>query len=141
VISQPSWRLLIRIFWTVYGVLFAVLATAATHDDLKRGYPSYFIWPAAFSYLAVTSGIWLHAFDSRSDRLALLWRRVFPVLLALLAIGLVMDAILPADYSLLTDGRAWLLDALRMAVIIAPAYYANYRLAYGPSNPQFGAGS
>jgi hypothetical protein len=52
-----------------------------------------------------------------------------------------MDAILPADYSLLTDGRPWLLDALRMAVIIAPAYYANYCLAYGPSNPQFGAGS
>jgi hypothetical protein len=119
-----------QLLWLLYSLIFVYLAVAAIRDDIRLGYPTYFIVPAALSYAVATFGIGVHALRWPSGTLTLAWRRIFPILIALPLIGIVLDAIVPEDYSLRTHGFLWLLTTAVVLVLLAPGYYANFRVAY-----------
>jgi hypothetical protein len=123
-------RVFIQILWLLYSVAFAYVAVKAAEDDVQLGYPIFFTVPAALCNVIVVCGIALHALNFRSSSLAAIWRRVFPILVALPLIGIAMDAIVPTDYSLRTHGIVWTVKTAIIVMLIGPAYYANFRLAY-----------
>jgi hypothetical protein len=123
-------RWAVQLLWLLYSVIFVYLAVAAIRDDIRLAYPAYFTVPAALSYAVATCGISVHALRWPSGSLTLLWRRIFPILIALPLIGVVLDAIVPEDYNLRTHGLRWLLLTALVLVLLAPGYYANFRVAY-----------
>jgi peptidoglycan/LPS O-acetylase OafA/YrhL len=126
---------LIRIItWCVYAVLFAALYFFAAGDNVSLGYPSAFVALSATCAALNFSGVIAYAFDLRSQRIRKWARIVFPVLVLELALGLLMDAFLPEDYNLRKYGLVWLRNAAFMLLLVSPAFYANYRLAYRPRN-------
>jgi hypothetical protein len=129
-IRKRMLRWIIQILWFIYSVVFAFLAMKAIEDDVQLGYPAVFTVPAAICFIIAAIGIIFHALNWRAPQLVLGWRRIFPLLLAMPLIGLVMDAVIPTDYSFLTHGLAWLPGTAFAILLVAPAYYANFRFAY-----------
>lgn len=129
---MPHW--VIRILWLLYSVLFIYLAKMAILDDIALDYPLPVTSLVALSYLLTACGIGFHALDLRSQPgLVAKWRRIFPFLLLPPLMAVVMDAFLPEDYSLLTDGLRWVRGLLLIVILVGPAYYANYRFAFKKS--------
>jgi hypothetical protein len=117
-----------QVLWLLYALLFLVIAYAAFRDDLTLRYPLYFTIPAAVSNVIVTCGVVAYAVVFRAAGLKRGYRRLFPVLLAFPVVGLVMDAFLPADWNLKTGGVIWVLKVMVIVVLVAPAYFAIWRL-------------
>jgi hypothetical protein len=126
-------RFVVPVLWSLYAAFFATLAYVAINDDTSLAYPALFTWTAAASYSCVTFGVLAHAFNWRPPSLRATWRTLFPLLVAVPAIGLAMDAVLPPDYSLSTAGFAWLMNTAFVVLLVAPGYVANWKLAYSSS--------
>jgi len=123
-------RWVVQLLWLLYSLIFVYIAVAAVRDDIRLDYPVYFTVPAALTYAVATCGIDLHALQWPPGPLTLTWRRIFPILIALPLIGIALDAIVPQDYNLRTHGFRWLLGTAFVLILLAPGYYANFRVAY-----------
>jgi hypothetical protein len=121
-------RRLRLVVWLLYAIFFLLFGYGVFRDDRSLHYPLYYVIPAAVSYMIVTAGVVVYAFDFRPDWLMRIARTLFPVLLAFPAVGLVMDAFIPTDFSLRTNGVGWLIAAALAVVLYFPGYLAIWRL-------------
>lgn len=121
------------LLWLLYAALFSVLAFRAVQDSISLGYPPIFIGADAVCYCCAVFGIVAYALRSRNAGLRRLWGKIFPVLIAVLIAGIVMDAVLPSDYSLATAGLAWVWNSVFVILLVTPGYFANWKLAYDNS--------
>ena len=110
------------------ALFYVWLAYGMAQGNISAGYPFVYLLMSTLAQILVTAGIVLSTFDDPRPYNTI-WKRLFPLLVLELAIEIVSDAVFPTDYNLETHGAAWLLNILIALVLVAPAYYFNYRVA------------
>ena len=116
--------------WCIYAVLFAVLYAAAVRNSALLGYPTILIGLGGVSAVLSFAGVIAYAFEVQDPRVRWWARVIFPLFVFEVALGALMDALLPEDYNLMTAGLVWLTNLAFGLVLFGPAFYANFRLAY-----------
>lgn len=111
-----------------YGVLYFILACAMEAENINQSYPIAYVVPSMIAQTLVVGGIFLFGIEASPD-FAKVWRWLFPLLVLELAVGVVFDATIPADYNLSTHGAAWTSNVLFALWLAVPAYYFNFRIA------------
>jgi hypothetical protein len=119
-----------RIFCCLYAAFFAAFTMEALNDDNGLAYSPVYTGLAAVCYACMTFGIVAGAFNWDWPRLRAAWRRLFPLLMVIPAVGIGLDAIMPGDFNLSNATSEWLQQFAIVVVALAPAYIANWKLAY-----------
>jgi hypothetical protein len=117
-----------KILVLIYALFYAWLAYGMAQGNVSAGYPVIYNVMSVLAQILVTAGIVLSTFDDPRPYNTI-WKRLFPLLVLELAIEIVSDAVFPTGYNLETHGGVWLLNVLLTLVLVAPAYYFNYRVA------------
>jgi hypothetical protein len=111
----------------VYAALYFVLASAMEGENFRQSYPLVYVGYSTISQILVVGGVVLFALNAAASYAAL-WRWVFPLLVLDLVVGLGFDATIPAD----ALSPQWFGSVLLSLWWVAPAYFLNFRVAYGP---------
>ena len=117
-----------KVLVLIYALFYVWLAYGMAQGNVSAGYPVLYNVMSVLAQILVAAGIVLSTFDDPRPYNTL-WRRLFPLLVLELAIEIVADAIVPTAYNMETHGGVWLLSVLVALVMVAPAYYFNYRLS------------
>jgi ATP/ADP translocase len=117
--SMLRWGL--RLIVLAYALFFSCLGLMAWHDNLEQGYPAIFTWASFAAYVLIFIGILLYVSGRSFPRMALLYRAVLPLAIAMFLLGLWMDS---AGVPLLSG------LTLEVTLLVLPAYWANYRFAF-----------
>jgi len=135
-------RKLKTVLWCLYACIFAFLAVGAVEDSSELGYSIFFVVSSGLSYIGLTLGILAYGLSlNKTFSIQRAWKLMFPLFVADFAVGIYMDATVPTDYSYYTYGFVWVISALLICVILAPAFYANFKVAYGMSEASLEASS
>ena len=116
-----------------YGVVYFVLASAMEADNISQSYPIIYVGLSMVAQILVVGGVFLFGLGAGGS-FTRLWRWLFPLLVAELAVGLFYDATIPAA----PQGPEWFATVLLSLWFVMPAYYFNFRIAgYGrvPERP------
>jgi hypothetical protein len=105
-----------------YGVIYFLLASSMEAENVQQGYPLAFVLPSMLAQTFVVCGIFLFALNTSND-FARVWQWLFPLLIAELAAGMVIDVTHAAD------ALGIIPDELFSVWFVAPAYYFNYKVA------------
>src|SRR5262245_2904463 len=119
---QLSSVLLRQLAVIVYGVLYFLLASSMEAENVQQGYPLAYVLPSMLAQTFVVCGIFLFALNT-SNEFARIWQWLFPLLIAELAAGMVVDVTHAAD------ALGIIPDELFSVWFVAPAYYFNFKVA------------
>jgi hypothetical protein len=112
----PPWLLL------PYAVVFALLARGAHADSEELGYPAIFLFVSAVAHVSIIAALVCQALRLANPTVRALLRALFPVAVIAFVWGMLLDATVPEDYSLLATGPTWLIQSLPVLVFVLPAY-------------------
>src|SRR5215831_7729611 len=105
-----------------YGVIYFTLASSMEAQNVQQGYPLAYVLPSMLAQTFVVCGIFLFALNT-SGEFARIWQWLFPLLIAELAAGMVVDVTHAADALDIVP------DELFSVWFVAPAYYFNFKVA------------
>jgi hypothetical protein len=111
-----------------YGLLYFILACAMEAENLNQSYPLAYVVLSMVAQTLVVGGIFLFGLEAGTD-FAKVWRWLFPLLVLEVAVGIVFDATIPADFNLRSHGAEWIANLLFALWLSGPAYYFNFRVA------------
>jgi hypothetical protein len=124
-------RILATLVWLIYAVFFAAMGRLAYVDDRHLAYPPLFLAVSAGAFVLGTIGVVLYGIGMRSPGVVAFWKWVVFFILAVMIVGLAMDAVLPRDFNLSNAGWRWVLNASFNVALVAPGYIANWLLWKG----------
>ena len=105
-----------------YGVIYFLLASSMEAENVQQGYPLAYVLPSMLAQTFVVCGIFLFALNT-SGEFARIWKWLFPLLIAELAAGMVVDVTHAAEALEIIP------DELFSVWFVAPAYYFNFKVA------------
>ncbi len=111
----------------LYALFFSYLLLIAVADDQHLGYPRAFTVLSSLGHLSALIAVICFGLRIRETALQTLLRRIFPFAIGVLLCGVLLDATIPSDYSLVASGVPWLLNTFSMLLAVAPAYAIQYR--------------
>lgn len=122
--------LLIKLLATLYALFILVGGLLAADDSAALGYPLLIVILTSLANIALALGIVVLAFRWYPAWVLKHWKYVFLGCVVDLILGLAMDAYIPGDYNLVSDGLVWLKNTIMIVLVLCPAFYLNFRLAY-----------
>ena len=117
-----------KVLVLLYALFYVWLAHGIEQGNVIAGYPLFYVLVSTLAQILLVIGIVLSTFDDPRPYNTI-WKRLFPLLVLQLALEITMDAVVPSGFNLATHGSVWLLNLVIVAVLVAPAYYLNYRVA------------
>ncbi len=119
-----------RVLVLVYALFFGYLLLIAVADDQHLDYPRALTVLSALGHLSALIAVICFGLRIQDAALQTFLRRVFPFAIAVFLGGVLLDALIPSDYSLIVTGVPWLINTLGMLVAVAPAYAIHYRYSF-----------
>lgn len=114
------------ILWSLYGGYLAYLVFGTVQSDLRLGYPAVVVALFATAHIANLVGLVAYIRGNASKRFRYLWRGVVPTSLLLVCASAALDnSRSPTDST-----HDFLLVLAIFVASLAPAYFANFRVAY-----------
>jgi len=120
----------IKLLATIYALFIFVGGELAASDSSVLGYPFPIVAITAAVYVALPLGIIALAFRWYPAWILKYWKPIYYLCVADLVLGTLMDAFVPSDYNLTTDGFSWVINTSMVVLLLLPAFYLNYKLAF-----------
>jgi hypothetical protein len=117
-----------KVLVLLYALFYVWLAYGMAQGNISAGYHPLYVLVSALAQVLLAIGIVLSTFDDPSPYNKI-WKTLFPLLVLEMAIEIAVDAVMPADFNLETHGGVWVLNLALTLVLVAPAYYFNYKVA------------
>ena len=117
-----------KILVLLYALFYVWLAHGIEQGNVSVGYSTLYVLVSTLAQVLLVIGIVLSTFDDPSPYNRI-WKALFPLLVLDLVVEIAMDAVVPDSFNLETHGGVWLLYLVVSLILVAPAYYFNYRVA------------